>query len=198
MAITTLFNGKVYLNRALRTGNQWELDLNFVDYNNKYKGTDARIGDVVYMSGVMGQPTRGVVSNIQSQNATVIKCIVSTDNPLTYIPPQHCAIVRETTNWKYPMFPNGIPEATRSKMLSYYAWLADQVTGGESGCTGDLIFRQDIVGTETMCLKLEDGTSRKIQLSELREWILTLTNSTNENYRLGVGYGGAMFNQSTK
>ncbi len=154
MAITTLFNGKVYLTRAVRSGSNWEIDINFVDYNSKYKGTDARIGNVVYMRAVNGQPIRGVVKNIQSQNATVIKCIVETDSPVTYIPPQHCAIVKETTNWKYPMFPNGIPESIRSIMLSYYAWLADQQIAGENGCNGELITRQELIGDETICLKL--------------------------------------------
>ena len=193
MAITTLFNGKVYLTRAVRVSSQWSLDLNFTDYNNIYKGTDARIGNVVYMRAVNGQPIRGVVKNIQSQNATVIKCTIETDNPVTYIPPQHCAIVKETANWKYPMFPNGTPKSIESIMLSYYAWLADQLTSGES-CSGDLITRQEIIGDETICLKLSDGSTKKIQLSELREWILILTNSTNRQFRLGVGYEGLMFN----
>lgn len=196
--VANLFNGRTYLAKSVKRDGLLDITLSFVDFTGYWKGTDAQIGDVVFIRGQDGKGYRLVVTNIISKKASQIVCTVEVDGATQrFLPSQYCAIVRETPNRGFPMFPSGLPLAIRSIMESYYAVIDDSLTT-EGGCQGEEITRNNITGYETICLKMADGTHKGISLNELREWMLTLTNSTDENYRLGIGFMGAMFNQQVQ
>lgn len=123
---TNLFNGKVFISQTIKLGNLWQITLNFTDLNNHFKGSDVRQGDVLFCRGVMGESIRAVIQTVDLANFSTIICKILTDEIVNFIPLSNGALVRETTNRKYPMFPNGISESLRSIMLSYYAWLSDR------------------------------------------------------------------------
>jgi hypothetical protein len=79
MPVTTLFNGKIYLNRAVRVGNLWQMSLTFSDYNNHYSGKDASPDHVVYLVDVEGVLIRGVVKSINTKNVSQVDCMVEVD-----------------------------------------------------------------------------------------------------------------------
>ncbi len=191
--VANLFNGRIYLAKSVKRGGLYDLTLAFSDTTSYWRGIDARIGDVVFLRGQDGKGYRLVITAFQRKLASQIWCTVQPTTPLSILPPQYCAIVRETPNRKFPMFPSGLPLAIRSIMESYYAVIDDNLT--ESGCDGEIITHTQVVGSETICLQKADGSKAKITIDELREYILILTNSNDENYRLGVGFMGAMFNQ---
>ncbi len=192
--VTNQFNGRVYLAQSVKRDGFFDITLAFTDFTSYYRGIDALIGDVVFLRGQDGKGYRLVVTAFQRKLASQITCTVSTDTPLSILPPQYCAIVRETPNRKFPMFPIGLPLAIRSIMENYYAVIDDSLPIGVGGCTGDLITHTQVQGTETICLQKADGSQAKITIDELREYILIMTNSTDEKYRLGVGFMGAMAN----
>ena len=192
--VANQFNGRVYLAQSVKRDGFFDITLAFTDFTSYYRGIDAQIGDVVFLRGQDGKGYRLVVTAFQRKLASQITCTVSTDTSLSILPPQYCAIVRETPNRKFPMFPIGLPLAIRSIMENYYAVIDDSLPFGVGGCTGDLITHTQVQGTETVCLQKADGTQAKITVDELREYFLIMTNSTDEKYRLGIGLNGAMAN----
>lgn len=193
--VTNLFNGRVYLAKSVKRDGFFDITLAFSDTTSYWKGTDAQVGDVVFLRGQNGKGYRTVITEFQRKLASRIECTVSTDTPLSILPPQYCAIVRETLNRKFPMFPPNLPTPIRGIMESYYAVIDDNLFSSENGgCTGDLITHTQVQGTETICLQKADGSQAKITVDELREYFLIMTNSDQEKYRLGIGFMGAMAN----
>lgn len=178
--VTNLFNGKVYVKPLTKSGSSFNVGITFQDETSYFKGSDAQIGDVLFVRAMTGRYFRLFITAIQFQNYRTINATVidPTNGGFTYLVAQHCALVRETPIRKYPMFPPGIPPVLRGAMESYYAVLADY----QDSCSGDLITASDVQGTETICLENEDGTQSKIALSELRKYMHTWKTPNGNDY----------------
>lgn len=184
--VTNLFNGRVYLLQSSKRGGFFDIRLvAFADYTGYFKGSDAQVGDVVFLRGMDGKGQRLVITAISSKSISEIVCTVEPESQsVRYLPQQVCAIVRETPNRKYPQFPVGLPQAIRSIMESYYAWLADFAF---EDCSDNLLTAADLTGDETLCgLTLPNGLKRGITLSELRKWMHTWTLPNGSDMQMNV------------
>ncbi len=124
--VTNLFNGKVSVKPISRNGAYFNVTMYFTDDTNYFKGSDAQIGDVLFIRAMTGRYFRLVITAIEFKNYQIIKATVHDETGnFNYLVAQNAALVRETPNRKYPMFPNGVPSVLRSAMMSYYAVLAD-------------------------------------------------------------------------
>ena len=124
--VTNLFNGKVSVKPLSRNGAYFNVTMYFTDDTNYFKGSDVQIGDVLFIRAMTGRYFRLVITAIEFKNYQIIKATVHDETGnFNYLVAQNAALVRETPNRKYPMFPNGIPSVLRSAMMSYYAVLAD-------------------------------------------------------------------------
>lgn len=191
--VTNLFNGRTHISQVVRKGgDSFDIKLSFWDLTGYWTGSDAQIGDVVFVRGMDGKGVRLILTAISKKYASQIFCTVQAESPV-FIQSQYCAIVRETANHQYPQFPAGIPVAIKSIMESYYAYLVDLNT--EGGCkSGVQLTQNDLTGVESFCI-MQDGKQKQIELSELVEYILTLTSKGGSKYRLGVGELGQMLNK---
>lgn len=178
------FNGLVRVLSITRiNGGFFDLRLSFQDKRGTFNGSNVEIGDMVYIRGLDGKGYRLTVTQITLKSFNFIECRVQPDSPIWTFQMQGCVIVRETTNWKYPMFPQDTPKPLLTLMLNHYAILADRLDGNTEGvCSGNLITAGDVKGTETICLENEDGTKSKISLSELRKYMHTWKTPTGTDY----------------
>ena len=190
------FNGGVYIETIVKRGDTFDLELFFQDLTSLWRGRDCQIGDVVFCKGSDGRGYRLIVDSITTSSLNHISCTVKPESTtLRFVPPQYCAIVRETPNRKFPMFPVNLPVSLRGIIESYYAVIDDQFFEVGSGtCNGNPILHNELVGTETFCIKQADGTMRSLSLTELTEYILTLTSIGGKRFRLNVGEFSQMLN----
>ena len=131
-----LFNGRVQVSYIVRSGFSFHLKLtSFLDATQHFTAKDVKIGDVLFIRGFNNKAYRLVITAIQAKNAISIECDVVDESQTLNVafPLQKAALVRETPNWKYPMFPVGIPPILEKLMLDWYAILADRITEGGNG-----------------------------------------------------------------
>lgn len=192
------FNGVVRLVSLIRQGSSgdFEIKANFFDKKGLYNASHVSIGDVIYIRGYDGKAYRLSVKAIISKSYSNMNLIVTPDSPIIVFPIQMCVIVRETKNWKYPMFPQDTPKNLLSFALNHYAILADRIDNSSGGgsCPGNLILAKDVKGSETVCLENSDGTKSKITLEQLKEYFLTIHTEGGNVFRLDVSDNGFMDN----
>lgn len=193
------FNGVVRVLSVVRKqGGDFEIRTTFFDKRGIYNASHTEVGDIVYIRGFDGNAYRLTVTTILSKSYSYLTLIVTPDTPIITFPVQTCIILRETKNWKYPMFPQDTPKNLLSFILNHYAILADRIdenTGGGGSCLGNLITASDVKGIETVCLENADGTKSKITLAQLKEYFLTIATEGGNTFRLDVSDNGFMNNQ---
>jgi hypothetical protein len=176
-----LFNGRVQVSSVQRSGFTFNVKLTqFFDAKGYFNASQAQIGDVLFIRGFNRKGYRLVIQAIAYQNAQTIDCtLVDESSTLTSTFPtfQVAALVRETPNRDYPMFPIGIPQVLHNIMLDWYAVLADRLNTCQ-----DAITASQLLGDEIISLKMPNGSMRCITIFELRKYMHTWNTDTGGSY----------------
>jgi hypothetical protein len=119
----------IFVSAATPTPYRYTLTGFFNDSNGKYVSEDLEIGDIVYASEGFGC-VRFTIDSIVSKAGSIVSAYITDYDSVSTVPPSGIsALLRESSNNKYPTYIPGINENLQSCILSHFILKSDANTG---------------------------------------------------------------------